>query len=113
MTSYKTSGGKIASPRNFTDVHLPMDAGLSRLLHGAGGKNEKFLNAMSIAASPGHAHRLVELPAALAAAVAADLAALLARARAAGDPAAAALAGVAAQLGVREPEAAPQPPAPR
>lgn len=91
-------------------VHLPRDKELSRLLAGTGGRFEKFLNQMAGAASPDHAHRVVTFSQSIEPGVAEDLAALLAKARAAGDPAADALAGVAAQLGVSEPEPAVQEP---
>lgn len=89
-------------------VQVPRDAGLARLLTGTGGHFEQQVTAMAAAASPASAgHHAVTFPAAYAGAVAEQLAALLARARAAGDPAADALASLAGQLGVREP--APEP----
>ena len=93
-------------------VNLPKDAELARLMTGSGGKFERLVNGLATAAHPDHWQRTVILPAGYAGHVAEDLAALLARARAAADPAADALAAVAAQFGVVEepgPAAVPAP----
>jgi hypothetical protein len=91
----------------WASVAMPASAGLQRLLTGAGTLHEGLLNEMGTRADPKWgAQRTVTFPGEKAGVVAAELAAVLQRARAAGDPAAGALAGVAAQLGVREPAAA-------
>jgi hypothetical protein len=108
-----------ARPPAHVSVHCPPDAALSRLLRGSmtgGFQLDRLIGALANAASPpDQAQRVVQLHAGREAPhVAHHLGRLLARARAESHPAAAALAGVAAQLGVREPApgTAPAPRAP-
>jgi hypothetical protein len=89
----------------FKTVHLPADAGLARLLRtaGRGTAAHRHFGALATAASPGHAQRAVELPVSLVPVIADGLRGLLARARAAADPAAGALAAfLAGEFGVTE-----------
>jgi hypothetical protein len=96
---YKANRRKAPGPPVTKDVHLPADAGLSRLLRtgSAGKQTGRHFGAMSNAAHPKHSQRLAQIPASLAPVVADDLARMLARARQVGDPAADALAAFLAR----------------
>ena len=90
----------------FKTVHLPADAGLARLLRTAarGKPIHRHFGGLATAASPGHAHRAVQLPVSLVPVIADELRGVLARARAAGDPAAETLAAfLAREFGVTGP----------
>lgn len=110
-------------------VHVDCDAELAGLLRGSGAKgarHERLVHQLYLAAHPesGNSNRVkpgtddappagstrtVRLLPGDAERVAGDLAVLLRQARAEGHPAAGRLADVAAQLGVTEPEPAPEP----
>jgi hypothetical protein len=98
-------------------LNVPKEAELAALLWGSRGLHERQLNALAIAADPysggSTSVSFLATPRAWghtseADGVADGLAALLARARAAGDPAADNLAAVAFQLGVPDPGPAPE-----
>jgi hypothetical protein len=113
----KGIGGHYKHPHHaaWATVHVTKDAELADLLFGSGGRFERHIHGLAVAADPGSGSQTaVTFDAAEADAIAEDLAGLLRRAREAGHPAADKLAGVAAQLGVREaqPEPASAPPAP-
>lgn len=109
MPTYKgppaAASPKLPGPRQ-VQVRVPENADLARLLHGAGGRHERHLNAMAAAAHPGGGIRgATTYPAGIAG----ELAALLARARAEGHPGADSLAAVASAFGIREPGPGPEP----
>ena len=87
------------------DVHLPLDAGLARLLRQgiAPTVAYRYIGEMANAADPRDPHQLAQIPRTMVPVVKDELTALLQRARQASDPAADVLAGfLARELGITE-----------
>jgi hypothetical protein len=99
----KVTGPRYKHPYQATwpTVQMPADGGVQRLLTGCGTLHEGLFNEFATHADPKWgAQRAVRYPGELRGALAEEIAVVLRRAREAEDPAADALAGVAAQLGV-------------